>query len=733
MRRPISPAAGRGRDDSERTTAVYLSIAVHVVVGLGLLVGHLTRPESPSFALHQDVDIVSIAEFDPLWRGRQLVREPLDAAPGAMPAPSFAAPAPSEPESDPGEPMHRVAEAAPPVPSSDRPEDRAADISAPARLAQSADPGRTLLDTPAEPDRTLVDAPADTGQWRLAETARAPSAPPFPAAPENAGDARAPNGSAVAAVRGSVLAAAISLDLDRARPIGAAPAIPGVGVPETDRRGPVVDAPGGALEGTAGAARGPVADGPAKAPEGLAASPVRPAAGKTPAPQVATVPNPAGETAMPNRAGEAAMPNPAGEAAPPNPAGEAAPPNPAGDVATPNQAGEAVAPHRRQAPAATLEGIVPAPAPPARAAEAGPGNRQPEAKGPAVAREGRTVPVLAAAAPRRRPARRAAAPAAAIELSLPAAGAHPSVRPSARETVPGTDVASIPVKIDAQRLLDGLLPFPRPGSARPGAAETAVAAIKRQGLAGQPPGADVREISRVLAAVACGRLAGDFDQATGTLRLQGHVASLAERARIYGELARLEGVGEIRDHGVVILPRPHCRVLDTLRQAGLTASTSHRASPQMLAGPTQAKIMRFDHGERIVIRLTTPAWPAYLYVDFYDLRGRVTHLIPNPRAPGHRFEAGHVLSIGEDGRGVALRAAAPYGANILVAIGTSAALFDRARPTREASEAYLAALHEAIAAKRRAGTALAEEYVYVFVITQDRPGGSARTDRRSTE
>ena len=720
-RRPISPTSGRSRDDSERTTAVYLSIAIHAVVVLILVAGHLTRPETPSFVLHQEVDILSITEFDPLWRGRQLTREPLDSSAGGIPervARASPDPAPNEPASGWGEAMHQVSGSVPPAPSSSRPADRPVDGTAPVTLAPPANPGRHLLTDPANPGRHLVTNSADPGRhWldsarddtdaTITMALRAPGAQPSPTPPQSADEARARDGSAI-------VAALVNSDIDRAKFIGTAPAILSAPVPETAKRVPIDDAPTDALievpaeppanaqvralENRTGVIRNPVADRPGSASEGETASPIRPTVAKTPASEVATAPNRAGEVASPNR---------------------------------------------HHAPAATLEGISPTGAHPAKATEAEPGNAQFESKPPAAAREGRTPPGLAAASPgpgapppAPPPAPKDAleeAPAAAIELSFPATGAPPPIRPAGPDTVAGTDAASIPAKIDTERLLDGLLPFARPPPRRTSPAETAVAAIKRQGLASRTPGADVGRIARTLAAVECGRLSGDLDEATGSLRLEGHVPSLGERARVYGELVRLPGVSEIRDGGVVILPRPHCRVLDTLRRAVLTASTAHRASPRMLVRPTQAGIKRFVHGERIVLRLTTPAWPAYLTVDFYDLKGRVTHLIPNPGVPPHRFEAGQMLSIGDGGSGVELRAAAPYGANILVAIGTSAPLFDRARPQIESSESYLAALHKVIAAKRGAGTPLTEEYVYVFVITEDRARRSAETGRPNSE
>ena len=90
------------------------------------------------------------------------------------------------------------------------------------------------------------------------------------------------------------------------------------------------------------------------------------------------------------------------------------------------------------------------------------------------------------------------------------------------------------------------------------------------------------------------------------------------------------------------------------------------------------------------------------------------------------------VSVGEEGSGMELRASAPYGVNILVAIGASKPLFDKARIPVEPSGRYLVALTKVIENLRDQDSSFAEEYVYVFVITQDNSRRGQRTqDKRS--
>ncbi len=854
-RRPATAPAGRNRNDSERTTAIYLSLSLHAVVATTVLIGHFTRPDPPDLALHQDVEILSIEEFDPLWRGRQLIREPLDTAPGAVPVETAGAVSdPAPPARTPGRPavvsreadrpVARLPETATPenareVPATDgaaatpveaseieqpaprRERDRARPVRivqairsipapAEARRAPIADPPVQAREDAVRPDPgSAAGAPAGVPEIAdrpvLALSFAVPTRAPEtvqPQTPRPIAKALAPVPEAVqdAPQASSIESRAdppVQAREDAVRPDPGSAAGAPAGAPEIADR-PVLAlsfaVPTWAPETVQPQTPRPIAKALAPVPEAVQDAPqafsiesradppvraredaVRPDPGSAAgapagAPEIADRPVRALSLAVPTRAPETVQPQtPRSIAKAPAPVPEAVQrppqassvesraeaPKPVRDrpasareddaprrapsvdvaapvprpIAAPSRAGEVVLPNRRQAPAATLEGLSPTGGRGAAAVEASRDRAQGEATGPSSATERRRpAAVEAGAAPHRR-LRATAERASAIELSFRETGIEAPVGSAVPEAVSGANAVSIPTRTDAARLLQGLLPFPWPALPRPAPpriepAETVSAAIGRPDGSPRPapersPPADLRKISELLAEIRCGRLSGDLDEASGTLRLDGHVASLSERARIYGALARLEGVTEIRDGATVILPPPLCQVLDTLRNAGLTASKAHQIRPRMLAQPTQAGIQRFGHGERIVVRLTTPRWPAWVYVDFYDLHGRVTHLIPNPRVRRNRFEPGSVLSIGDDGSGTALRAGAPYGANILVAIGASRPLFGADRPRTEAADDYLAELGGTIASLRRAGAPIDEEYVYVFIITED--------------
>ncbi len=776
-RRPSTAPVRRSGDESERTTAVYLSLSLHAVAAVALLIGYLTRSDLPTITLHQEIDIVSVSEFDPLWSGRLLTREPLDSADRAArvkPADAASEPVPTLAAAPPGEPLRQTPETAPSARSPLRPEVVSQEADDQAVRPPASGTPESASEAPASNGAAIaavgasgIERPTARQERSQPRSIRAPVAVrsiPTPdsvrRAPIAVSPSRAPE-SAARPVPGLIAGAPAGVSETAGRPARAlAAGGPATAPEDTARPAPslIAGAPAGVPESKGPPARAAASGGPARAPENTA----RPIAGViagAPAGVPETVGRPANapasgrparapeNTARPipgviagapaelspsrNRPVRAPVSNSPAEAPeianrqPPAPVSDDPADAPEGETpprirsvdvavaaprpaAAPLRAGEVKSPDRRHPPAAALDSLAPASSRLETAVEAPHGGAQAEAGSPALAAEGRLPASVEADGSPRRFLRAAAAGAAAsaIELSFRETGTEAAGGRAAPEPVEGVDTASIPARINAADVLDGLLPFQRP---KPTPAPTPA----------PTSAADLSKIAGLLAGVACGRLSGDLDETTGSLRLDGHVPSLTERAKIVGALARIEGITEIRDGGTVILPQPLCQVLDTLRTAGLSASKAHQVRPQMLARPTQAGIKRFAHGERIVVRLTTPRWPAYVHVDFYDLRGQVTHLVPNPQVKRNRFEPGSVLSIGEQGSGTELRAGAPYGVNILVAIGTSHPLFDRARPPVESADGYLADLASVIARLRRADTEVAEEYVYVFLITQD--------------
>ncbi|WP_146592478.1 DUF4384 domain-containing protein, partial [Puniceibacterium confluentis] len=234
---------------------------------------------------------------------------------------------------------------------------------------------------------------------------------------------------------------------------------------------------------------------------------------------------------------------------------------------------------------------------------------------------------------------------------------------------------------------------------------------------GAAPGQAVRDgMARALAAPDCARVHTAFDADSGTLELRGHVAAAADRAPLLASLReQIGGALELRDR-LQILPRPQCALLDAISDLGLPQSEEQLTDSDLVGENAQVREYSFDAGDRLVIDLTAPDYPAYVRVDYFDASGQVLHLMPNERTPLRRFAPGEPFSIGR-GDDLDLRIAPPFGQDIAVAFGTSQPLTEPIRPLVEPAEPYLAALRDRVAAARAADPGFRGEWVYLFVAT----------------
>ena len=228
------------------------------------------------------------------------------------------------------------------------------------------------------------------------------------------------------------------------------------------------------------------------------------------------------------------------------------------------------------------------------------------------------------------------------------------------------------------------------------------------------------QVDAALHGIECGRVAGRLSDTDGRLALFGHVPSDAARLSLRQALDGISGVGGVDDRHLVILPRPHCEVVEFLAASGLSASGDQASSWSDLGEASRAGLQRFRDGERMAIALKTPDFQAYLYVDYYDTGGQVYHLLAGGAAD-KRFAPEQTIELG--GRhtpGIDLVAAPPYGTDIVVAIGSSEPLALGERPIVEPAAPYLEALQRATARLEARGSAWRQEYAYIFVVTEPR-------------
>jgi hypothetical protein len=103
---------------------------------------------------------------------------------------------------------------------------------------------------------------------------------------------------------------------------------------------------------------------------------------------------------------------------------------------------------------------------------------------------------------------------------------------------------------------------------------------------------------------------------------------------------------------------------------------------------------KLTEGTPLIMDLNTPGQETYVYVDYFVVDGKVAHLVPSKRIPGHQAPASYSATIGEAGEWVVSR---PFGTELVVLLTTPAPLFDSRRPEFETRQEYLRALDKPLA------------------------------------
>jgi len=171
---------------------------------------------------------------------------------------------------------------------------------------------------------------------------------------------------------------------------------------------------------------------------------------------------------------------------------------------------------------------------------------------------------------------------------------------------------------------------------------------------------------------------------------------------------------------LLILPAPQCGALSGIAEVGLPQSTDQITNPLIVGADTHARAFRYVTGDPLVLELTAPDYPAYVYVDYFDADGNVIHLSPNERAPLQLAAEKTALQIGarsQDAPGLFVTIGPPYGQEIAAAFAASVPLYDGVRPLVEPADAYLRWMQERVAEARAEHPDFKGEWVYFFVTT----------------
>ncbi len=293
----------------------------------------------------------------------------------------------------------------------------------------------------------------------------------------------------------------------------------------------------------------------------------------------------------------------------------------------------------------------------------------------------------------------------------------PEQAPS-NETTPQQAPASVPTpqQIPDVTASKAVLAFPASGPVDP----VSIAAFQSFTQTDAAAGTDVRDSLSTALSIPCSRMQVTFDPDTTTLQLTGHVPNADQRGPVLAALQAQMGTDIAVSDNLLILPAPQCAALSGIASVGLPQSTDQITNPKVVGPDTHARAFRYVSGEALVLELTAPDYPAYVYVDYFDADGNVIHLAPNERAPLQEVVAKSALQIGArtaSEAGLFVTIGPPYGQEIAAAFAASVPLYEGNRPLVEPADAYLDWLKTRVADARAAHLDFKGEWVYFFVTT----------------
>jgi hypothetical protein len=254
------------------------------------------------------------------------------------------------------------------------------------------------------------------------------------------------------------------------------------------------------------------------------------------------------------------------------------------------------------------------------------------------------------------------------------------------------------------------IPQPVAAPSQAPAPPAAIAPPPRDNVAALP-GIDPRTFSTQVTSFAhslkCADLRPDLTNASAPSIL-GFVTSEDARGRLTQMVGAIPNVGRAAD-AVTVRPWPQCDQLIGLISDAGTLDTPATAPRLDFNNPSR----NYRLGDKLVLHVVGNATSnGFLYVDFIDSTGSVSHLLPRPQGPSNAIRAGQTVTLGESKDSV-LEIAEPLGPNLILAIFSPQRLF----PPRddETTQQYLPALSRALHAADHPSEASRPNAAYAFV------------------
>ncbi len=196
--------------------------------------------------------------------------------------------------------------------------------------------------------------------------------------------------------------------------------------------------------------------------------------------------------------------------------------------------------------------------------------------------------------------------------------------------------------------------------------------------------------------VGCARIDATLT-ALRSVKLTGFIGSVDDLNALKVSLAAVPGVNQV-DADLKLRPWPQCEVFlnfaDTL--ATPKGLSIHLAGGQ---GPD------FRGGDSLVVEVTTPSYPSYVYVSYLQASGEVVHLawpqgrFPKPMPPNAKLTFGG----GANGQPV-YRVGPPFGDEVIVVTTSASPLFQTPLPATDDDRDYLTSFRRAFALRPKGGS-----------------------------
>ena len=198
-----------------------------------------------------------------------------------------------------------------------------------------------------------------------------------------------------------------------------------------------------------------------------------------------------------------------------------------------------------------------------------------------------------------------------------------------------------------------------------------------------PFGLDRAALARVASGFDCSKISVAVDEDLRSVSLSGHIRSEGDRDRLAQTIAALGDVPNLSLGDLHVVGEPYCRVLAFLERPELSRSDDQVHDAATIGKSAQAGVLRLTEGMALQLRLRSPNFSSFLYVDYFTADGKVFHLFPERQQPEASFTPDEAILIGgPGGRGLKATIGPPFGLDMVVALASEKPLSPRGAADR---------------------------------------------------